>query len=185
MAGTFLLLALVLVVNGQTYEGRTCGSVELPIQLKQRLNAAQSLPLDAEDLLAATPQTTLNHVVELRKLLRDLTKSLGDVAALSVDEEANQLVPDAVPIDLSPDCSVHRTCQPCFDSGCAWCLGERVCVRDEAWMCQGEQDQVGKRVGAVKVCPTPEDIAKQAEERRRKIEEEEQRQREQVRCPRW
>ena len=44
-------------------------------------------------------------------------------------------------------CDRHQTCEACSTAGCGWCLGERACVPDEAWMCQGEEDHVGVKVG--------------------------------------
>ena len=34
-------------------------------------------------------------------------------------------------------CGDHLSCDPCFKSGCAWCIGERVCVEDAKWACAG------------------------------------------------
>jgi len=53
-------------------------------------------------------------------------------------------------------CSNMLSCNSCLQSGCAWCLGERACVPDEPWLCQGEEDHVGN-LGDHKVCPEVED----------------------------
>jgi thiol-disulfide isomerase/thioredoxin len=52
-------------------------------------------------------------------------------------------------------CLDYLECDSCFANGCAWCVGERICVPDEIWMCQGQEDQVSNVYGAVKQCPAP------------------------------
>ena len=44
---------------------------------------------------------------------------------------------------------------------------------DEPWMCQGQEDQVGLRVGAHKQCPDPMEAEKRARRRREEAEQEE------------
>ena len=54
-------------------------------------------------------------------------------------------------------CDVHLSCNSCLSGGCAWCIGERACVVDEAWQCQGEEDHVGLKIGNHKTCPVVSD----------------------------
>ena len=56
-------------------------------------------------------------------------------------------------------CDSYSTCQTCSQpgTGCGWCLGERACVPDEAWMCQGEEDHVGVKVGKASCPAAPDD----------------------------
>ena len=50
-------------------------------------------------------------------------------------------------------CELNLSCNSCIETkNCAWCIGERACVPDEKWYCQGEQDHVGN-IGLHKVCP--------------------------------
>lgn len=93
-------------------------------------------------------------VEDMSKEVRSLRILLRRLFHASKHAEANTevaIMPDGFAI--APDCGVHLECQSCFSSGCAWCLGERICVQDAVWMCQGKQDQVGAKIGAVKVCP--------------------------------
>ena len=41
----------------------------------------------------------------------------------------------------------HLSCDACLAVGCAWCLGNRKCVEDKAWACNGDTDHVGS-IGA-------------------------------------
>ncbi len=50
------------------------------------------------------------------------------------------------------NCALHVSCQACLRDGCGWCIGERACVPDEVWMCQGEDDHVGS-IGLTNECP--------------------------------
>lgn len=37
----------------------------------------------------------------------------------------------------APVCSNLLGCHECVANGCAWCLSQRACRKDEAWQCQG------------------------------------------------
>ena len=55
----------------------------------------------------------------------------------------------------SASCAHHLSCGACLaTAGCGWCIGERDCVADVPWLCQGEDDHVGT-IGTHKVCPVP------------------------------
>jgi hypothetical protein len=45
-------------------------------------------------------------------------------------------------------------------------------VSDDVWMCQGQEDQVGLRVGQHKQCPDPMEAEKRARRRREEAERE-------------
>lgn len=102
---------------------------------------------------------------ETASLRAKLSQCEMKVIELSKEEEAKKAKKAALKAkrSLLKDCSTHQSCDLCFASGCAWCLGERACVSDEAWMCQGEDDHVG-RIGRVKGCPSVIDVGEEKEE---------------------
>ena len=70
----------------------------------------------------------------------------------AVDRTADRATLEAL---WSSSCAHHLSCGSCLaTAGCAWCIGERDCVADVPWLCQGEDDHVGT-IGAHEVCPAP------------------------------
>ena len=50
------------------------------------------------------------------------------------------------------NCAEFISCGECIAHGCGWCIGERDCVDDVPWRCQGDVDHVGT-IGKFKTCP--------------------------------
>jgi len=47
---------------------------------------------------------------------------------------------------LISSCDVHLNCASCLAANCGWCLGERACVPDKPWMCQGGKSACFERL---------------------------------------
>lgn len=57
-------------------------------------------------------------------------------------------------------CEAYESCSRCREhSVCAWCIGERTCVREGPWMCQGQEDTIHHKKDYVQACPTAEELA--------------------------
>lgn len=109
----------------------------LPIDLAL-LHKEYNSPRDASD------SQCVSTVAGLRGLLHDLV----DIAGLHIPppREVNKA-----------SCSSYLSCGACSSNNCGWCIGERVCVEDAVWMCQGEDDMVADKYGKAK-CPAPSSI---------------------------
>ena len=92
---------------------------------------------------------------EISRLKTELQECKARVAEMTKQEEAKKALKEGVKKKMATveDCSAHQSCDSCLSQGCGWCIGERACVPDEPWMCQGEEDHIGK-IGLKKECPT-------------------------------
>eukprot|EP00941_MAST-03F_sp_MAST-3F-sp1_P006267 g6267.t1 len=75
------------------------------------------------------------------------------------------------------DCGQHKSCQECASQDkCAWCLGQRLCVDDVAWICHGERYHVSHPDGAASSgpgkarCPTKDEMESSRLKRKERIE---------------
>ena len=64
----------------------------------------------------------------------------------------------------SAQCTQLADCGACLAASCAWCVSTKRCVPDEAWMCQGDTDHIGK-LGRAQQCPSLEELASAARSR--------------------
>ena len=92
---------------------------------------------------------------EISQLRFELQQCKAKVAEMTKQEDTKKALKEGVKKKMATveDCSAHQSCDVCLAEGCGWCIGERACVPDEPWMCQGEEDHIGK-IGMKKECPT-------------------------------
>lgn len=100
---------------------------------------------------APMPQT----LEELENRVANLELELTECAAKvqqSFDAAKVESASKSTAAKMMKNCALHVSCQACLRDGCGWCIGERACVPDEVWMCQGEDDHVGS-IGLTNECP--------------------------------
>ena len=135
--------------------------------------AAKAPPASAAELLQqATPQALADEVAALRALLADLSPGVTALnaqaqalaarrarreAALAAETLQASISASGPGVTMPVECTAHLDCQSCLNNRCGWCLGERACVKDEPWMCQGQEDHVGS-IGQHKQCPDPHEF---------------------------
>ncbi|GMI43848.1 hypothetical protein TrCOL_g9998 [Triparma columacea] len=113
--------------------------------------------------VVANPETHTSP--EISQLRFELQQCKAKVAEMTKQEDTKKALKEGVKKKMATveDCSAHQSCDVCLAEGCGWCIGERACVPDEPWMCQGEEDHIGK-IGMKKECPTVVDEEDVAEE---------------------
>jgi DnaJ-domain-containing protein 1 len=84
----------------------------------------------------------------------------------------NEQLAAAAPLEPSgKECSSYISCDKCVASRCAWCISQRACREDQAWICQGDTDHIGLGgVGKHTACPSPEEHLRAAAERAQRKE---------------
>lgn len=112
-------------------------------------------------LICASPTTANNTVVELQSRIKSLEQQLSNCEIRSEEFSGRKRAQEQAEREAKASvqsCDDLTTCETCSTTpGCGWCLGERACVPDEAWMCQGEEDHVGVRVGTATCPDAPDD----------------------------
>jgi len=162
-------------------------SKSLPDTVLENLSQAATKSTKLDVIQESSPAELAAEVASLRSLLKDLKEPVSAMQAkaqelekrrhLREKERARSQMIEAVVAGSGAttvlDCTAHLDCQSCFSAGCGWCIGERACVKDEPWYCQGQEDHVGS-IGNHKQCPPPDEFASRRHQREENEKREEE-----------
>jgi len=160
-----ILLLFVLVVVANAYS-----QVSLSPELSTLLSDALHME---EGLESGLSVEALQHELSKSRALLQLIVSHQQQQQQpqqqqEVDISTNGEVENASP-PSPPACSSLMGCHECVANSCAWCISQRACRDNVAWMCQGDVDHVDLQgIGRHRECPSVEHLDALREERKKR-----------------
>ena len=153
-----LILILISCFILQAVESKYAVT-EIPEKLQELI--AESLLETDNDLNAVEKLANIKHVLK-RILSADGLETLES----SVDANGDIALNDS---EAKKPCNMYFSCNDCVSQGCGWCIAQRACREDAAWMCLGDHDHVGlSGIGKHLQCPPVEVMKEQRAQRRKR-----------------